>query len=233
MVSDMNDRGQVVGASLLAGDQAQHPFLWERGRLRDLGTSGGNIASPIAVNETGAAAGFQTLPPDDAVIHAALWNDGQIYDLGTLAPGGCSMAESVNSRLQVVGQNWTDCVFERPSLNAVISERGGPLVDLNTLIPLKSGVQLRNATNINDRGEIVVFATFPNGNLTLALLIPCENNGTEACENSALPPQAFQPAFENPTPLAQSSPRLANATFQAKHLFGPVGSPTGWKTRKP
>ena len=234
MVSDMNDRGQVIGSSLLAGDQAQHPFLWEGGRLKDLGTSGGNIASPIAMNQTGDAVGFQTLPPDDAVIHAALWSNGQTHDLGALEPGGCSMAESVNSRRQVVGQNWTDCIFDVTSLTAVISERGGPLVDLNTLIPPNSGVQLRNATNINDRGEIVVYATFPDGNKTLALLIPCNSDGPEACENSALPSQAVRQAFVMPTPKVQSSPGLTHAAaLREKQLFGPVGSPIGWKTRKP
>lgn len=233
-VSDMNDRGQVIGSSLLAGDQVQHPFLWERGRLKDLGTSGGNIASTIALNQSGDTVGFQTMPPDDALIHATLWSDGQIYDLGALAPGGCSMAESVNSRRQVVGQNWTDCIFETASLTAVISERGGPLVDLNTLIPLNSGVQLRNATNINDRGEIVVYATFPDGNKTLALLIPCSGDRTETCENSALPSDAAPQAFVVPTPKTQSSPGLTNAAaLREKHLFGPFGSPTGWKIRKP
>jgi len=231
MVTDMNDRGQIVGGSLLAGDQAQHPFLWERGRLKDLGTSGGNFALPIALNQSGDAVGFQTLAPDDGVIHAALWSDGQIYDLGALAPGGCSEALSVNSRRQVVGQNWTDCIFETSSPTAVISDRGGPLVDLNTLIPANSGVQLRDAANINDRGEIVVFATYPNGNKTLVLLIPCESDRREACENSALPTEALQQAIATPTESA--SPLRKAAALRAKQLFGPLGSPTEWRNRKP
>lgn len=231
MVSDMNDNGQIVGGSLLTGDKAQHPFLWEHGQLRDLGTSGGNFASANAINQAGDVAGFQTSPPDDAVFHAAVWTHGQLFDLGALAPGGCSEAESVNSHLQVVGLNWTDCNFDDSSLRAVISERGGPLVDLNTLIPPNSGVQLRNASIINDRGEIVAVAFFDDGSHAPVLLVPCEDN---ACENSGAPPQAVRQTFATPTPSAETSSRLANAAApEAKHLFGPVGGAAGWKARKP
>ena len=62
------------------------------------------------------------------------------------------------------------------------------MLDLNTLIPPGSGVQLVYAFNINDRGEILAISNplgvTPNTDLgRLVLLIPCEA-GEEGCVDS-------------------------------------------------
>ncbi len=223
-VSDMNNRGQIVGGSLLTGDNAQHPFLWERGKLTDLGTTGGNFAAGLGINETGDVTGFQTLPPDDALFHAALWTGGKIFDLGALTPGGCSIASSVNSQQQVVGLNSSDCDFgDDPSLRAVISERGGPVVDLNTLIPPNSGMQLRNASIINERGEIVAVAFFANGNHSPVLLVPCESGpdaASDSCQNTGAPPPARPNTQAGASISAKPSPWIHNKSVQGKQFFG-------------
>jgi probable HAF family extracellular repeat protein len=169
--SDMNDRGEIVGSSFLAGDQQQRPFLWRDGRMTDLGTLGGNFASPFAINNQGTVVGLVSLPPDDQAFHGTLWNDGHVTDLGALNPGQCSVASAVNANGQIVGLSG-DCSFYDPTLRAVISDNGKPFVDLNTLIPANAGVQLRNATYINDRGEIVAVGYFPDGHHAPVLLIP-------------------------------------------------------------
>lgn len=232
-VNDMNERGQIVGGSFLAGDQAQHPFLWQRGRLTDLGTLGGSHALAIAINNTGDVVGFQTLPTDDATAHATLWTRGRIFDLGALAPGGCSIASSVNSRLQVVGINSSDCDFnDDPSLRAVISEGGGPAIDLNTLIPADSGVELRNASIINERGEIVAVGVYPDGNHGPVLLIPCESETDQAdtCQNSGMPlllgarsAPAFARTNNKPPQWLRDTGGMAGTKVQNRRYFGPVG----------
>ena len=57
----LNDRGQVAGWSLTdsmanpaTGIPTQHPFLWENGRMKDLGTIGGTAVYLINnLNERG------------------------------------------------------------------------------------------------------------------------------------------------------------------------------------
>ena len=171
MADDLNNQGEVVGYSLLAGDQGQHPFLWKDGSLSDLGTLGGNYAEALAINDAGDVVGWQTLPNDDG-LHATLWSKGQITDLGALPGDKCSLASSLNLHGQVVGLSSLDCSFQDPNLRAFISERGQRVVDLNTLIPPDSGVELRNAMFINDRGEIAAVGSFRDGHHGPVLLLP-------------------------------------------------------------
>jgi probable HAF family extracellular repeat protein len=230
-ISDMNNRGQIVGGSLLAGDQAQHGFLWQNGKMTDLGTLGGNFASAVAINEAGDVVGLQTLPGNDSIFHAALWKRGTIFDIGALQTGGCSLATSVNSHLQVVGINTSDCSFDDPSLRAIISYGGGPAIDLNTLIPADSGVELRNASIINERGEIVAVGVYPDGNHGPVLLIPCERKSDQAdtCQNSGVPllgarsAPAFARTNNKPPQWLHDTVGMVGTSVQNKHYFGPVG----------
>jgi probable HAF family extracellular repeat protein len=53
----LNNSGEVVGYSNLAGDLARHPFLWSRGVLKDLGTFGGLHGVALAINDAGHVVG--------------------------------------------------------------------------------------------------------------------------------------------------------------------------------
>jgi probable HAF family extracellular repeat protein len=54
----LNNRGEVTGISLTAGDAAFRGFLWRDGHLRDVGTLGGPQAAAGDINELGQFSGW-------------------------------------------------------------------------------------------------------------------------------------------------------------------------------
>jgi len=154
----MNNRGQVGGASDVAGDQNSHAFLWDKKEgLKDLGLlPGGQYGNASSINDAGEIVGGSDAPRTSS-FHAVLWKNGAIIDLGTVAGDTCSGANWINSRGQIVGTSG-DCNFDD---HAGLSENGGPLVDLQSLVQPGSGVILVSAIFINDRGEIAARGTPP------------------------------------------------------------------------
>jgi probable HAF family extracellular repeat protein len=146
----MNNRGQVAGNSNLAGDLTFHPFLWDKkNKMKDLGTLGGDNGTLDQINEAGDVVGKADLPGSQ--LHDGfLWRKGKMTDLGTLPGDPCTRANWINEERQIVG-NSSDCTT---ALHAILWEDGGPPVDLNTLIPPNSSLQLTNALDINNQGEI-------------------------------------------------------------------------------
>jgi probable HAF family extracellular repeat protein len=190
----INNRDQIIGTSNLAGDQFFHAFLWENGVMSDLRTLGGPTSTALWINEAGEIVGEADIsdvqdPNGSFPHHAFLWRDGNMRDLGTLS--FTSHAESINNKGQVVGRSRIECeicVLQ----HAFLWQDGGPMLDLNTLIPTGSNFQLIDAYNINDRGEILVQA-LPLGEQPmegvqlghLALLVPCESG--DSCSDSSDP----------------------------------------------
>jgi probable HAF family extracellular repeat protein len=180
----INDHEQVMGSSSLPGDQVMRAFFWERGTLVDLGNFGGNIVEPFWLNNIGEVVGTAEYP-NNTTRHGFLWKKGVMTDLGTLYPG-CSSSDTgsvalqVNSKTQIVGNSWCDNTVTA----GFLWEKGGPMVDLNSLIPSNSGMQLLGAQNINERGEIAGLGLLPNGDAHAFLLIPCDENHSDSeCED--------------------------------------------------
>jgi probable HAF family extracellular repeat protein len=186
-VNAMNQRGQVAGATTMAGDQTHHPFLWDGKRLIDLGTFGGPNGEAAWLNEAGEVVGLAQKPifcpgPGDFGGDAFLWSRGVLHDLGTSAGLDNSEADFINSKGQVVGYSFS-CDFS--TLSAFLWEQGS-MVDLNTLIPSTSELYLRAAEFISDGGEIAALGLLPSGDSHVVLLIPCDENhsGVEGCDYS-------------------------------------------------
>jgi probable HAF family extracellular repeat protein len=198
---DLTSKGQVVGGSDVPGE-FQHPFVWDAATgMTDLGTPDGGYGVATATNERGDVVGLGEA--NGGSLHAILWRKRgrkwKMTDLGTVNGGSCGSAVSINAPGQVVGISGPDsCSI------AFLWEDGGPLVDLNTLVPPNSGLYLAEAQQINDHGEIAVEGSDANGNNHAVLLIPCDDNhpGVEGCDYSVVDVATLQqsatPSTEHP-----------------------------------
>jgi probable HAF family extracellular repeat protein len=145
----INDRGDAVGrAEFVPG--LDHPFLWRRGRLIDLGelkpTFDGSGAA-FDVNNRGQVVGYSNVGSKSPMIgtRAFIWQNGVMIALNT--PGTDSMATAINERGQVVGTYGTVT-----DTHAFLWQRG-------VLTDLGLGI----ARDINDRGQVVGSRLARNG----------------------------------------------------------------------
>jgi probable HAF family extracellular repeat protein len=186
----INNRGQVTGFSTNAipdpfsllyfpagftnGTQTR-AFLWHKGHMQDLHTLGGPDAQAFGLNERGQVIGISyinsTPNPTTGVPTADpfLWTkDRGMVDLGTLG-GVWGSADTLNNRGQVIGTSSLAagpgaCLNGPPDPNLnpdchPFLWDDGKLIDLT----VQSGGIIVNANAINDAGEIVGLACFPNG----------------------------------------------------------------------
>jgi probable HAF family extracellular repeat protein len=204
----LNNRGQVIGDSDLAGDIIFHPFRWDKkGGLQDLGLLGGVYGATWGINDAGDAVGWADLA-GDVINHAVLWPNGTTtpIDLGVTGGFTMSVAVAINSRGQIIG-----CVTSDPNSacfpngDAFLWENGD-MVDLNSLVPPHPGIQLTGGdVYINDQGEIVIPGILSDGDVHAFLLTPCDDNHRDGgnCEERA----------EGATSAAQSSSALVTRSL--------------------
>jgi probable HAF family extracellular repeat protein len=220
LATDLNQKGQVVGESNLAGDRLSHAFFWSHGDIHDLGDSlGGSYSGAESVNENEEVAGFAYYP-DNTTFHAVLWKEiGHMTNLGVIGDDQCSYSAAVNASEQVVGSSISSCTAEEPTFRAFLWE-DGMMLNLNNLIPAGSPLSLQNVQTINDRGEIAGQGADSSGNNHAFLLIPCDENhpGVEGCDYSLVDTAAA--TRESPVPAVQESTTTAGRNL---HPFGRRG----------
>jgi probable HAF family extracellular repeat protein len=152
----INNRGLIVGAS--SNGVAVRPFVWRRGVMRDLGTIEGSASTPGRawdVNDRGDIVGNSRVT--GSLTQATLWPGpnrhrlGTPVNLGSLGDGRqFSEALAVSNCLWVVGRSTVTGSTER-------AFRWTPdegMLELGSL-----GFAHSRATDVNDRGEIVGYAS--------------------------------------------------------------------------
>jgi probable HAF family extracellular repeat protein len=149
----VNASGQVSGASYTNstpsppfGLATTDPFLWENGRMIDVGTLGGNFGLTFAPpNNRGQLAGLSYLTGDEA-FHPFFWDRATLTDLGTLG-GTTGMANALNDAGEVVGQ----ADLSNDEAFHAFLWKNGTMKDLGTL----PGYPCSSAFAINSSSQIV------------------------------------------------------------------------------
>ena len=216
VVSGQNNRGQVIGQSDLVGDLTFHPYIWSRTTgMKDLGTLGGDTGEVNWISNAGDVVGKADLAGPAPQNHdAVLWrkNGTVMVDLGVLAGDACANAYYINPAGQVVGTSENSDLCRIPTGgHAFLWENGGPMVDLNSLIPAGSSLQLTFAFAINGNGEIIGVGV-PSGCAPQDVglcghayeLVPCDGKhpGVVGCDYSMVDASAAQSNNSAAPPLA-------------------------------
>lgn len=153
--------------------------------MRDLGVLGGPFSYGMAINGYNHVAGYSTIKPNDARVHAFLHDGNGMIDLGSLAKNrwdpDISVALGVNNADQVVGYSYLPAAGGTPMQQvAFLWSRdigAEKMIDLNKAVD-QTGKDylLISATGINDNGQIVCSAYYlPNvGVVHSVLLTPVE-----------------------------------------------------------
>jgi len=150
----INDRGEIVGSSRLAGNNSTHGFVFGSGTMKDLNPlNSGDVQTvgPSDINNRGTvASGFIR----DGVYSAAIFDtrSGEVTPLGSL--GGVAFgsfngtATSINDAGEVVGYSYVDDLTRHAFLY-----QNGVMRDLGSLGGYSA------ALSINNAGDIVGFSS--------------------------------------------------------------------------
>ena len=196
-----NDLGQILGTI----NSSSHAAFWQNGHVTDLGTLGGSVSIPFALNQNGDIIGYSTTSPEDTtnlqpfMVLAGTTNMIPIPGLDS------TMALlAFNNRRQIVAYSRvtaTSFVWQNGSAQDANSFFGYPAFPTEGPVP-DGSYDLAVALTLNDLGEVLGnLATFVFLNHVLLsttnhsfIYSPAGGNGLGPGKNwDVLPPNAANP----------------------------------------
>jgi probable HAF family extracellular repeat protein len=168
----INEKGNVIGHSEngeidpIIGVREVRAVLWKNGRIKDLGTLGGNYSVAFGINNHDqiAATALNAIPDplsflgiflgssNSTQTRAFLWEDGRKRDLGTLG-GPDAFGGPLNEQGEVAGLSYTNSTPNAATGYPTSHQflwRNGHMIDLGTL-----GGTFGGSAAINNRSEVI------------------------------------------------------------------------------
>ena len=149
-VVDINNNGDVLGYGLSAEGNLE-AFIWKDNSIKFLGTLGGALSIPIAINDAGDVIGISETSTSEQLT-GFIYKDGAINNLDA-GQGFITLPQAFNENGEVVGIYAPIEGDLDPSLSSAFVWKDGDFTDLGSLggsgtIPL----------DINERGQIIALS---------------------------------------------------------------------------
>src|SRR5215208_6678300 len=130
--SAINDSGEVVGSSYLAGDQNNHAFLYKEGKMTDLLTLGGTSSEAKGINKSGQVVGWSENSSGER--RAFLYDSTNgMKDLNDLIPADSGWtiheARAINNNGQIAATGYKEGVGQHALLLTPTSSDTPPPAD--------------------------------------------------------------------------------------------------------
>jgi probable HAF family extracellular repeat protein len=147
--------GEVVGYATPPSGVSGGAFVYNNGKMTNLGTLGGTISLAQGINASGQVVGYSTLTTKS--YGAFLYSGGVMTNIGTLG-GTYAAAYAINGSGEIVGVSTTAAGAQHPFLYS-----GGKMTDLGTLGSTTAS-WTNEATAVNSLGATVGYSYLANGN---------------------------------------------------------------------
>lgn len=157
LTTAVNNRGQIVGygstnsiLNPITGGLTTDPFLWEDGKMIDLGTLGGTFGGAGLINNQGQIAGQSNLA-GDLVTRGFFWDRGVLTDLGSF---GGDVVEVF--WLNELGEVFGTAEYPGNVTRHAFRWKKGDMTDLGTLYAeCSSDVTGSTAYGANSKSQVV------------------------------------------------------------------------------